>query len=137
MRAVPLVGLGIPSFWVGIMLLLLFALNLGRLFPVGGWLRVLFAPALDVPASLTVAARALSDLARPHSLRASLLEVLESDYATTARSKGLPERRVLVRHALRNAVISTCHRPRRQHRHLAAAGRFTSSRSTASRAFGS
>ena len=41
------------------------------------------------------------------SLRASLLNVLESDYITTARSKGLPERRVLVRHALRNAVIST------------------------------
>jgi peptide/nickel transport system permease protein len=41
------------------------------------------------------------------SLRAGLLEVLESDYVTTARSKGLPESRVLVRHALRNAVIST------------------------------
>jgi peptide/nickel transport system permease protein len=41
------------------------------------------------------------------SLRASLLEVLESDYVTTARAKGLPERRVLARHALRNAAIST------------------------------
>ena len=41
------------------------------------------------------------------SLRASLLNVLESDYITTARAKGLPERRVLIRHALRNAVIST------------------------------
>jgi peptide/nickel transport system permease protein len=40
------------------------------------------------------------------SLRASLLEILESDYVATARSKGLPERRVLVRHGLRNAVIS-------------------------------
>jgi peptide/nickel transport system permease protein len=41
------------------------------------------------------------------SLRASLLSVLESDYITTARAKGLPERRVLIRHAMRNAVIST------------------------------
>jgi peptide/nickel transport system permease protein len=41
------------------------------------------------------------------SLRAALLEVLESDYVTTARSKGLPERRVLLKHALRNAAIST------------------------------
>jgi peptide/nickel transport system permease protein len=41
------------------------------------------------------------------SLRAALLEVLESDYVTTARSKGLSERRVLVRHALRNAAVST------------------------------
>jgi peptide/nickel transport system permease protein len=40
------------------------------------------------------------------SLRASLLNVLESDYITTARSKGISERRVLMRHALRNAVIS-------------------------------
>jgi peptide/nickel transport system permease protein len=41
------------------------------------------------------------------SLRASLLQVLESDYVTTARSKGIPEHRVLLRHALRNAVSST------------------------------
>ncbi len=41
------------------------------------------------------------------SLRASLLEVFESDYIATARSKGLPERRVLIRHGLRNAIIST------------------------------
>jgi peptide/nickel transport system permease protein len=55
--------------------------------------------------SLTVAVAIAPILIR--SLRASLLEVLESEYITTARSKGLPERRVLVRHALRNAVIST------------------------------
>ena len=105
-RVVPLVGLGFPSFWVGIMLLLLFALHFGRLFPVGGYgsgflghLHSMFLP------SLTVAVAIAPILIR--SLRASLLEVLESDYVTTARSKGLPERRVLVRHALRNAVIST------------------------------
>jgi peptide/nickel transport system permease protein len=105
-RAVPLVGLGFPAFWVGIVLLLIFGLNLGRLFPVGGYgngfaghLHAMFLPAL------TVAFGIAPILIR--SLRASLLEVLESDYVTTARSKGLPERRVLVRHALRNAVIST------------------------------
>jgi peptide/nickel transport system permease protein len=105
-RAVPLVGLGFPSFWVGIMLLLLFGLHLGRLFPVGGYgtgffghLHSMFLP------SLTVAVAIAPILIR--SLRASLLEVLESEYIATARSKGLPERRVLVRHALRNAVIST------------------------------
>jgi peptide/nickel transport system permease protein len=105
-RAVPLVGLGFPQFWVGIMLLLAFGLNLGRAFPVGGYgtgalghLHSMFLP------SLTVALAIVPILVR--SLRASLLEVFESDYVTTARSKGLPERRVLVRHALRNAVIST------------------------------
>jgi peptide/nickel transport system permease protein len=105
-RVVPLIGLGFPSFWVGIMLLLVFALNMGRLFPVGGYgtgfaghVRSMFLPALTV-------AIAISPILI-RSLRASLLNVLESDYITTARSKGLPERRVLVRHALRNAVIST------------------------------
>ena len=105
-RVVPLIGLGFPSFWVGIMLLLAFGLNMGRLFPVGGngtgfagHIRAMFLPALTV-------AIAISPILI-RSLRASLLNVLESDYVTTARSKGLPERRVLLRHALRNAVIST------------------------------
>ena len=105
-RAVPLVGLGFPPFWLGIMLLLAFALHLGRAFPVGGYgtgplghLHSMFLPALTVALSITPI------LVR--SLRASLLEVLESDYIATARSKGLPERRVLVHHALRNAIIST------------------------------
>ncbi len=104
-RAVPLVGLGFPQFWIGIMLLLAFALNTGRAFPVGGYgegffghLHSMFLPALTV-------ALAISPILI-RSLRASLLEVLESDYVATARSKGLPERRVLVRHALRIAVIS-------------------------------
>ena len=105
-RAVPLVGLGFPPFWLGIMLLLVFGLNLGRGFPVGGYgsgfvghLHSMFLPAL------TVALGIAPILIR--SLRASLLEVLESDYVITARSKGIPERRVVDRHALRNAVIST------------------------------
>jgi peptide/nickel transport system permease protein len=105
-RAVPLVGLGFPPFWLGIMLLLAFALHSGGAFPVGGYgggfighLRSMFLPALTV--GLAIAPILI------RSLRASLLEVLESEYITTARSKGLSERRVLVRHALRNAVIST------------------------------
>jgi peptide/nickel transport system permease protein len=105
-RTVPLVGLGFPQFWIGIMLLLAFALNTGRAFPVGGYgdgplghLHSMFLPALTV-------ALAISPIL-VRSLRAALLEVLESEYVTTARSKGLSERRVLVRHALRNAVVST------------------------------
>jgi peptide/nickel transport system permease protein len=105
-RVVPLVGLGFPPFWLGIMLLLAFALNLGRVFPVGGYgngftghLQAMFLP------GLTVALGIAPILIR--SLRASLLQVLESDYITTARSKGISERRVFVRHALRNGIIST------------------------------
>ena len=105
-RVVPLVGLGFPPFWVGIVLLLVFGLHFGRLFPVGGYgsgffghLHSMFLPAL------TVALGIAPILVR--SLRVSLIEVLESDYVTTARSKGISERRVLARHGLRNAVIST------------------------------
>jgi peptide/nickel transport system permease protein len=106
-RAVPLVGLGFPPFWVGIVLLLVFGLHLGRLFPVGdygqgGFLDHLHHMALP---ALTVALGIAPILIR--SLRAALLEVLESDYITTARSKGLSERRILLRHGLRNAIIST------------------------------
>jgi peptide/nickel transport system permease protein len=105
-RAVPLVGLGFPPFWLGIMILLVFGLHLGREFPVGGYgsgffghLHSMFLPALTVALGISPI------LIR--SLRASLLEVLESDYVITARSKGIPESRVVRRHALRNAVIST------------------------------
>jgi peptide/nickel transport system permease protein len=104
-RAVPLVGLGFPPFWIGIILLIAVALNSGGFFPVTGYgsgitghLRSMFLP------SLTIALGIAPILIR--SLRASLLNVLEADYITTARSKGVPERRVLFRHAMRNAVIS-------------------------------
>jgi peptide/nickel transport system permease protein len=104
-RVVPLVGLGFPQFWVGLMLLLLVALHSNQFFPVGGYgngftghLRAMFLPALTVALGISPI------LIR--SLRASLLNVLESDYVTTARSKGIPERRVLMSHAMRNAIIS-------------------------------
>jgi peptide/nickel transport system permease protein len=103
-RAVPIVGLGMPAFWVGIMLILLLAAQVWKVFPVGGYgngvgghLVSMFLPAL------TVAIGTVPLLIR--SLRVSLLGVLEADYVTTARAKGLPERRVLVRHALRNGIM--------------------------------
>ena len=106
-RAVPLVGLGFPPFWVGLMLLLVFALHLGQLFPVGeygtgGFFDHLYHMILP---GLTVALALSPVLIR--SLRAAMLEVLESDYITTAHAKGLSPRRVLMRHGLRNAIGST------------------------------
>jgi peptide/nickel transport system permease protein len=104
-RAIPLFCLGMPPFWIGIVLILLLGLRV-PLFPVGGYgddflghLYSMFLPGLTVALFLTPI------LIR--SLRASLLTVLESDYITTARSKGIPERQVLLRHAVRNAIIST------------------------------
>jgi peptide/nickel transport system permease protein len=104
-RAVPMVGLGMPHFWVGIILILLLALGL-HLFPVGGFgqslpdhLWSLFLPGLTVAMGLSPI------LIR--SLRASMVGVLEADYVATARSKGLPRSRVLLRHVLRNAIVPT------------------------------
>jgi peptide/nickel transport system permease protein len=102
-RAVPLLGLGMPPFWVGFLLIYAFGIHF-KLFPVGGYgtgvtghLRSMFLP------SLTVAIALAPVVIR--SLRASMLGVLSADYITTARSKGVPGRRLFVRHVLRNAVI--------------------------------
>lgn len=102
-RAVPVLGLGMPPFWIGLMLQYGLAISL-RAFPVtgygagfGGHLRSMFLPALTVTIGLCpVVIR---------SLRASMLEVLTADYITTARSKGVSGLRLLARHVLRNAVI--------------------------------
>jgi peptide/nickel transport system permease protein len=102
-RAVPLVGLGMPSFWLGFLLITVFAVRL-HLFPVSGYgagfpghLRAMFLPALTVALALApVVIR---------SLRASMLNVLGADYITTARSKGVPDSRLFLHHVLRNAVI--------------------------------
>jgi peptide/nickel transport system permease protein len=102
-RAVSLVGLGMPSFWLGFLLIFVFAVKV-KIFPVSGFgtgvfghLRSMFLP------SLTAAGLLAPVVIR--SLRASMLNVLGADYITTARSKGVPGTRLFLRHVLRNAVI--------------------------------
>jgi len=93
-----LIGVAAPVFWLGVMFQLLFSVNLGWL-PSGGigtW-KHLVLPAL----TLGLATAAL--IAR--ITRSSMLEVLGQDYITTARSKGLVERIVIYKHALKNALI--------------------------------
>jgi peptide/nickel transport system permease protein len=96
-RLAALLGASVPSFWLGYVLILLFAVRLG-LLPVGGrggWEH------LVLPA-LTLGIGGAASLMR--LTRSSLLEELERDYVRTARAKGLPERVVIGRHALRNAL---------------------------------
>jgi peptide/nickel transport system permease protein len=88
-----------PSFWLGLLLILLFAVYFQGLLPAYGWgsWRHLILPAV------TLAAAPLAQNAR--LVRAGMLEVLQQDYVRTARAKGVPERLVLYRHALKNTAI--------------------------------
>ncbi len=104
-RTIPLIGLGMPAFWLGIMLVLLLSLKAGA-FPASGFGTGLanHVKSIILP-GLTVALALVPILVR--SLRASMIDVLQSDYITTARAKGLSSGRVVFGHALRNAAISS------------------------------
>lgn len=95
---VALFAVSMPSFWFGIMLLLVFALYLG----------ILPAVDLDSPQALILPAAALGFSSAgiiARLMRSSLLEVLRAEYVVTARAKGLRERAVILRHALKNALL--------------------------------
>jgi peptide/nickel transport system permease protein len=105
-RLLTLVSLSLPSFWLGLMLIILFSLKLD-LLPIVGYepitrgvgraLPYLILPSLSLGAYLAALLTRLT--------RSSMLEVLGQDYVRTARAKGLRGRAVLMRHALRNALI--------------------------------
>jgi ABC-type dipeptide/oligopeptide/nickel transport system permease component len=96
--AIAYLGISFPVYWVGLLLILLFAVTLHWLPPSGvGGLRYLILPAL------ALGMRSIAFLAR--MTRSSMLDALGADYVRTARAKGLSERLVVGRHALRNALI--------------------------------
>ena len=91
-------GVSFPVYWVGLLLILVFAVALQWLPPSGsGGLAYLLLPAL------TLGMRSIAFLAR--MTRAAMLEVLSSDFVRTARAKGLAERAVVLRHGFRNALV--------------------------------
>ena len=104
-RIFPTITLGMPIFWVGLLLILLFSVRLGW-FPVGGvsegWIGTLHSLALP---AITVAFSQIPTLVR--SLRAQMLEVLESDFVVTLKAAGIPSRVILFKHVLRNSALPT------------------------------
>lgn len=106
---VVLIGISAPSFWLGLILILLFAVKI-KLFPVSGMYAIyggggpldllhhLFLPAM------TLAVVATGVIAR--LTRTAMLEVLRQDYIRTARAKGLSERKVIYKHAFKAALVS-------------------------------
>ncbi|MGQ0570496.1 MAG: ABC transporter permease [Armatimonadota bacterium] len=105
---VALFGVSVPSFWLGLNLILVFSVYLG-LFPVAGYVplqeSVLGAIRSLVLPAVTLGIGGSALIAR--MTRSSMLEVLGQDYIRTARAKGSAERRVITGHALRNAMIPT------------------------------
>lgn len=100
-------GVSMPSFWFGIILILVFAVNLGWLPSLGyasitedgfvAWLKHLILPSLAIGAGYAAILMRF--------VRAGLLEAMSSDYIRTARAKGLTEKRVIIAHGLRNSLI--------------------------------
>jgi peptide/nickel transport system permease protein len=104
-RLAATVGIGMPSFWFGLILVELFSLRLG-LLPVAGYgrgfsghLRYLTLPAVTVGVYLAPLVI--------RTLRSSLIETLSTDFITAARARGYSELRVIGKHATRNALIAT------------------------------
>lgn len=100
------IGISMPGFWIGIVLIIVFGSTLNWLPAIGyeplseglwPWLSHLILPALAAGLPFSAAIARIT--------RSAMLEVLQQEYITVARSKGLPERRIVATHALRNALI--------------------------------
>jgi len=105
-RGVSLLGFSMPRYWLAILLVIVFSLNLGWIPPAGyvsfredPWANLHYAILPTVSLSMHIAAEQM------RFIRSSMLDVIQQDFVRTARSKGVPERSVIVKHALKNAFI--------------------------------
>ena len=95
---IAMLGVSVPAFWLALMMVVVFSVKLGWLpaFGVGGFKYYIMPCLANCLAGVATQAR---------QTRSSMLEVIRSDYVTTAKAKGLSEREVLLKHALPNALI--------------------------------
>jgi len=107
-RIITIGGLAVPSFWLGMLIILALLLTVGTLPPLGTT-SIFVDPAVNLSQmiwpALSVGYRYSAVVAR--MLRSSILEVLSEDYVRTARAKGLAEKVVIVKHGMRNALLPT------------------------------
>ena len=115
---VAMIGVSIPEFFVGVLLLLMFSFGLGGLLPSSGWVYLPgTCPSMVCGVSLwgnmqhvlmpAIALGIGRAAILTRLLRTSMLEVIRTEYVTTARAKGVSERRIVLKHALKNALIPT------------------------------
>jgi peptide/nickel transport system permease protein len=115
---VAMIGVSIPEFFVGVLLLLMFSFGLGGLLPSSGWIYLPgTCPTMVCGVSLwgnmqhvlmpAIALGIGRAAILTRLLRGSMLEVIRTEYVTTARAKGVAERRIVLKHALKNALIPT------------------------------
>jgi peptide/nickel transport system permease protein len=95
---ISMLGISIPGFWLALMLILLFSVKLGWLpaYGIGGWEYYVMPVLSNCLGTVAMNAR---------QTRSAMLDVIRSDYVTTARAKGVSERNVIYKHALPNAMI--------------------------------
>ena len=116
--SVAMIGVSIPEFFIGVLLLLVFSIGLGGLLPSSGWVylpgtcqTVVCAAGLWGNAQHVLMPAVALGVGRAailtRLLRSSMLEVIRTEYVTTARAKGLSERPIIFKHALKNALIPT------------------------------
>ena len=115
---IAMIGVSIPEFFIGVLLLLAFSIGLGGLLPSSGWVYLPgTCPSMVCGVSLwgnvqhvllpAIALGVGRAAILTRLLRASMLEVIRTEYVTTARAKGLSERPIVFKHALKNALIPT------------------------------
>lgn len=93
-----LIFLAMPAFWMGLMLIIIFSLNL-RWLPASGW----YGPEYWILPVVTIGTGCVAGIMR--TTRSNMLEVIRQDYIRTARAKGQKESKIITHHALRNAII--------------------------------